>query len=490
MLGSSLSRPVKRAPKRSIRKRVRLLGMCLVALLAAACNQEGAAPPVGRVNFPAAIGISPNGEHLVVVNSNFNLAFNAASVLTFSIDPLLETIRPACADVPLSERDECGVIPSEDPDPGDLPERISPANGLLVDAVQIGSYADGLSQASIGELTRLYIPVRSDANLTHIDLGDDGRMNCGPGEELGRDCDEAHKNGVDESATARGIELPTDPIGVFAGPLSDVVTSGEAELGNYVLMAHRDGRASLFFDRLVGGEAKPALIHTLEGLPENLVDVRMNPMSRLAWVPSTTQPLVGRVGIAYDGAVGETERSYLFNAGSLALRNLDTGTGSAGDIRVIRFDPREGNERVHMLARSPNAMLTAEVDRTTNRLNVISAAGVGSGPSRLEVHEFPEIGRTLAFVSCYNSRDLWVVDVDSGNLVGVVRGLGGPFELVVDVGRSVAFITDFRSSAVRIIDLAPMLGCLGDDAGMDRDQECSPQLLGVLGNPRAVQELQ
>ena len=84
-----------------------------------------------------------------------------------------------------------------------------------------------------------------------------------------------------------------------------------------------------------------------------------------------------------------------------------------------------------------------------------------------------------------------MIDVDASRLVGIVRGLGGPFELAVDVRRRRVYVLDFRSSVIRVIDLEPMFACL-NDATFDRAQdaaECSPLTLGIVGRPRAVREL-
>ena len=91
-----------------------------------------------------------------------------------------------------------------------------------------------------------------------------------------------------------------------------------------------------------------------------------------------------------------------------------------------------------------------------------------------------------------------MVDLDLGRLVGIVRGLGGPFELTVDAERERIYVLDFRQSVIRVIDLAPMFACLdrgealecgGDSPDPACTAECSPVQLGVVGRPVAVEEL-
>ena len=391
--------------------------------------------------------------------------------------------------------DTCGVIPMED-ERDDLLDQISPITGLLVDQVRIGSYTDGMAVAASGDGARLYMPVRSDANLTFIDVDASGRFDCGDGSELGRPCDDRYRRGDDEAATLRDIQLPADPVGVTVGPLNDIVRgpdTGDVP-GNYVLFAHRDGRASLFFDQSEGADTAPVLIHTLSGLPTELVDITIEPSTQLAWLPSALNPVLGRVGIAFDGSTSEPDRSYLFNAGDIVLRGVDTGTVTRGDTRVVRFDPRPDVNRAYLLSRRPRALLVVDTEDTVSSVDVIDAIEVGFGPSRLDVVSFDAVPgvtpeRTLAFISCYDSRDVYVVDVDLGRLVGIVRGLGGPFELAVDVPRRRLYVLDFRSSVIRVIDLGPMFTCLMDDGMEPLTEECSPRQLGVVGRPDAVTEL-
>lgn len=471
------------------------------SLLFAGCDNSGEPPPVGRLVFPIALGISPDGNHLYVANSNFDLRYNAGSLHSYDLDVLNSSIENACSGVEPEDRDSCGVIPIED-ERDDLLDRIEPVADLLVDQVRIGSYTDGMALAPLGGSTRLYMPVRSDANLTFVDADSNGCFQCTAApvdcavsrEALGRPCDDAFRRGDDEAATLRDIQLPADPVGVTVGPLNDVVNGGAPMTdvqGNYVLFAHRDGRASLFFDQPAGPSLAPVLIHTLAGLPTELVDITIDPMTQLAWLPSALNPVVGRVGIAFDGAADDPERSYLFNAGDLFMSGVDTGTVTRGDTRVIRFDPRPDVSRAYVLSRRPRALLVVDTEDSVSSVNVIDAIEVGFGPSRLDVVSFeaPDPKRTLAFISCYDSRDVYVLDVDLGRLVGIVRGLGGPFELVVDATRKRLYVLDFRSSVIRVIDLEPMFDCLSNDPERMLDVECSPQQIGVVGRPVAVTEL-
>ena len=479
------------------------LPFLLAFSLVSGCDNTGEPPPVGRLVFPIAVAISPDGNHLFVANSNFDLRYNAGSLHSYDLSVLntaLDQVLMACDPT----ENECGIIPMED-ERDDLLDGIEPVAGLLVDQVRIGSYVDGMAIAPRGDGARIYMPVRSEANLTYLQSNAVGCFDCGAAidctvnrDALGRACTDDHRRGDDEAATLRDIALPADPVGVTVGPLRDIVRGDSTDPGDgsYVLFAHRDGRASLFFDQAEGDDDAPVLVHTLAGLPTELVDITVEPSTQLAWLPSALNPVVGRVGIAFDGATMEPERSYLYNAGDLFVRGVDTGTVTRGDTRVVRFDPRPGVQRAYILSRRPRALLVADTSDTISNVEVIDAIEVGFGPSRLEVVSFargtaedPDAERTLAFISCYDSRDVYAIDVDLGRLVGIVRGLGGPFELAVDAPRERLYVLDFRSSVIRVIDLAPMFDCLDDRNPTMREAECSPRQLGVVGRPVAVTEL-
>ncbi|MBK6580959.1 MAG: hypothetical protein IPG17_33360 [Sandaracinaceae bacterium] len=93
-------------------------------------------------------------------------------------------------------------------------------------------------------------------------------------------------------------------------------------------------------------------------------------------------------------------------------------------------------------------------------------------------------GREFAFVSCFDSRDVYVVDLLTREVAAVMRGMSGPFEFEIDAVRERVYVADFRTSVIRVVDLAPMLACL-DEPGMI-DRECAPELLGLVGRPTTL----
>ena len=479
--------------------RARVLG--LVALLGASlvgCETGGRPPPSGQLFFPTAMAIGPTGDVLYVANSNFDLRFNRGSLHSYDLARLNELMDacPALVADPsnrITSAGECQVLPLELEDRlGELRQEDVRFEAILIDQVQTGSFADGIALSPEGG--RLYLPMRGDANLTFVNTDASGDLSCGGDPSSGFERCSAEFARVDESLSrARDLDLPNDPVGVVAGPFADLLPPGSAPAaGTYVLFAHRGGSASLFVDGDQPDRTQPRLLSTLDGLGALLVDVTFDRASGFGWLASASTLGVARFGVgvelleAGDGAFAQIERTQLYRARTLVFEDLDTSRGF-GDVRALAADPRPDVRRAYLLNRTPNTLLVADPEVDPDQIRILRRVPVGLGPSKLTVEEFPAEGRTLAFVSCFDSQDVWVVDVDLGVLVGIVRNLGGPFEITVDVPRQRAYVLDFVASTVRFIDLAPMFACLRGD--LMAGDECSPRLLGLLGRPAARDEL-
>ena len=83
---------------------------------------------------------------------------------------------------------------------------------------------------------------------------------------------------------------------------------------------------------------------------------------------------------------------------------------------------------------------------------------VGLGPSRIERFTLSDgaTSRELLLVSCYDARNLWVIDPRVGAL-HTIAGFDGPFEMAIDEVSRRAYLVDFRSSFFWVIDLDPLL---------------------------------
>jgi hypothetical protein len=488
--------------RRSVRDS--FLPALLLAVLAAGCGSDGAPPPPARLYFPIALNLSDDfdmdgaGDFLVVANSNFDLRYNSGSLQAYDLSQVNDALDERCGDVdPIDE--DCGIIPIED-NRDDLGANITPIPNLVASEVLVGSFADGLAYAPSGTGARVYLPIRSEGDLSYVDLSSEGVLSCGASQDstaiapgIRHQCVDTFRGAEAGASNEDGLLVPPDPVAAAVGTRASRIPGAE---GNYIVMAHRGGRMSLFWETATG--ARPQIVDTIEGLPNELVEIAEDPVDGSLWVATAFDPVVPRVGIALGQTAGD---SFLFRASDLAVTGIDTGDASLGDTRQVRFDPRPDVRRAYVLARRPRAVLSVDVDGSVGALDVRAQIPVGAGPSRMEVTHFDDLDGdqdpstgpsfTLAFVTCFDSRDLYVIDLDAERLVGIVRSLGGPFELAVDEARKRVYVGDFRSSVLRVLDLEPTFDCLTDEDydGSDDEPECSPTQLGFVGRPRAVQEL-
>ncbi|MCZ7678847.1 MAG: hypothetical protein M5U28_08830 [Sandaracinaceae bacterium] len=299
------------------RTRLAVAALGLVCALPG-CNldQQGIPPTPATMNFPIALGLSPTGpgeapRYLFVANSNFDLRFNDGTLMAFDLDRVRAEVQGGPgADEPCGSP-ELGACQFND------------IARFISSEVGIGSHADGLAVAPEGD--RLYVASRSGRDLTFVDFDPvNGLFDCDQegGDGVAR-CGELYRAGNEGEVTSlRQLELTGDPVDVVAGRLADIGGAGTDE--NFVLVALRDGRVALFVEES-GGERLPTLAHIVEGFPQSLVTLAMQPGTGIGWMTSAASSALARVGVAVDPA--DPLRSFLYDAGSVRLGGLDDGQG-------------------------------------------------------------------------------------------------------------------------------------------------------------------
>lgn len=466
--------------------RARLTLASLALFAASACNftQAGIDPDPGVMNFPIAIELyqpQPDqpASHLFVVNSNFDVRFNSGSVQAYDLGAL-EGFINGCE----SGGEDCvfdDVTFVGDPRGGQQ---------LLVHEVGIGSHADGLALRP--DHRRLYLPIRSGrGGLNTIDFDPVAGFSCGQAfradipngtppweaEDIQRCADEFRVSRTDNIASERNLELPADPVAVATVPSNAI---SDADVGVFILMAMRSGRVGLFLDDRSG--STPELIYVIDGFPENVVNLIIDPATGIGWMTAAGTDQLARVGIVVD--TGAPTRSFLYDAGTLRLGGVDDGD----DTRDIVFHPDTPNV-AFILSRRPDSVIEVDVDRrglTSIDIGLRDVFEVGDGPSRLALHQADDRlpdgtltgeQRTFILVSCFDAQRLFVIDAEHGALVSVVGGFSGPFEMAVDPVSNRLYLVDFSISVLRVLDLSPL-----ETGG-------APTVIATIGDARPVQSL-
>ncbi len=416
-------------------------------------DNAGQPPTPGVLNFPVAVAVTPETagqQFLLVASSNFDLRSNAGALHSFDLVAMRAAI-DACAEPPCT-----------------FPELAS----FMVSEVLVGSYTSDLALSPRGD--RVYLAVRSEVDLTWIDVDlTTGALDC-EAEGQPERCAPRRRTTEIASSCGRTPVIAGDPVGIVAGRVEAL--TGEPSDLDYVVMVHRNGRASLFVDRMVGAAPEPILVHTTDGLPLDIVNASHEPDTQLVWTHTSsilgvrqTRDL-GFAGVDYD--VASPECSSVFAAGRLPLLGADDGF----DTRDSVFS--EDGSRAYVLARRPEAILTLDLESAPlfpGQASIDRISHVGFAPSRLA--RVDAGGRSVLAATCFDDRKVWFVDADTGMTAGAVPGFQGPYELAVDSVGELVWVVDFRDSVVRAIDTSP----LADGR--------EPRLVATFGRVRPVQVL-
>lgn len=432
------------------------LAVCASACLLAFCSNfrnEGLDPPPTQLYFPIAVALSPqqcaSGPcSLYVVNSNFDLRYNAASVQALDLE-LVQTALDGCMDPPCDFPEYASVVR-----PGG--------------EVFLGSYASDIAVAPAGD--RFYVPIRSDANLTYVDVLPDLSLSCG-GMGDRHQCSSDYERGQMASSNPRGVVMPRDPIAVIAGSLQDdLEVPGD---GNFIVTGHGDGQVALFLEQIEGASGAPTLVDIDDGYPDGLTSLRYDTSTKTIYGTSRYEPLFAEGGVAIEPTM--MDRSFIYSSGTRRYIGLDDGS----DTRDVQVDAAA--RKAYVVSRLPSALVILDLARQaqlSQQVAVSAVVGLGFGPSRVEHAFFPQIGRTLVFVSCFDQPTLYIIDPQLERLTGTVAGFSGPFDLAIDVQRALIYVADFSSSVIRIVDLSQLMAGGG------------AHVIATVGEERPVKEIQ
>jgi hypothetical protein len=279
---------------------------------------DGREPPVDQVYFPVGLALSSGGDRLYVVNSDFDLQYNAGTLMALDAERIRElmprecTVDADCAAgqscdnqnhdeqaasywcVDSGETSPCGPFGEKSAatralEPGrcnflTLTQLADGGRDVLLDAVVISAFAtDTVYRAAPQGGGRLFIPVRGDATLHWVDVEDEvggvqgplyrdgyGRrrhLDCGQG--LGSECDDNHRRGDDAGeASVAGESLPVEPYGVA------VSDDGEA-----VVTTHQStGQLALFVNDWCNPNEGPRFTSVLSGLSTRPIGITPLPI--------------------------------------------------------------------------------------------------------------------------------------------------------------------------------------------------------------------
>jgi DNA-binding beta-propeller fold protein YncE len=262
----------------------------------------------------------------------------------------------------------------------------------------------------------------------------------------------------------------------------------DAIVGDFLLVAHRPGLVSLFYDD--GQPDGPQLLDVKANLPLEPTAITFDPDTKLAYLTVNGQSairggvtglskLLARVGISADG---DPRSAFLYDAGSLVIDAVSVNR----DTRALTMNPSQPGQAL-VASRDPAALLFVDVGPDANgkppatNVPASSAIEVGSGPARLAIGKLGE--RPIVAVSCFDGQELYIIDTSTTEVLAIVHNFNGAFELAIDSVRQRLYLADFRSSVVRVIDLSLIA------ANGTGDRTDAP-VIGTLGIQKRLEELQ
>jgi DNA-binding beta-propeller fold protein YncE len=358
----------------------------------------------------------------------------------------------------------------------DTPEE---RNMLRLGQFKIDSFAQGIGVSPNGK--RVYVPVASRNTLVYLDVDDKGGFSCGDATETCRRGPRIKGNDDDPQDS-----FPGSLSSMGIGKLSDLITPGSAAPSNpnatYVATTHELGGFGLFIDNGATVDSAQAGEPVLESVGRNLPDrprsVVADPSKKLLYVASANVSAISRLSVRVDPdpdlANGEVRepgpRELVYQTIPITVNGL----AQSSDARDLAVDPKDPS-RLYVLVRGTQQSIAfLQLDRTAvgTGARLIDAVRIGEGPSRLlyiTVGDHP-----FLLVSCYDAKEIYIIDPATRRLVTVVRSFSGPFEMAYDGARKLLHVTDFRASVLRVVDLAGLV---------DKTQP-PPRVIATIGTPR------
>jgi hypothetical protein len=471
---------------------------------------EGVEVPVADVYFPVGLAMDADASHLFVVNSDFDLQYNAGSLHTWDLGALRAILAEdgygaTCRNGERSPEDKllypgkCEYLPLD--------------RSILSHEVEIGAFATDViyraSPAADGT-GRLFVPVRGDATLHWIDVAPDGSLYCG--NKGTRDdatvCDDSHRSGDNEPVVenTRYVSMLGEPFGVDAN-----------EDGRVILVSHQTSGAVGLLENDWSGTSAPELTvrysYTQTGLYERPMGVAALPQPKLAaargLVPDNgyypgflvgfRSAAVVQLVRAYLDTTSDPPRPYTKVTNQSPIYAASNGSDSRG--LAVDASRRQTQERICMErfqvseecandpacaatqpsgyvdcltrasavpldvfvpSRAPASLLIGQSQAVNDDLAssdapvFVNSVPMPIGPTRAVVGDVVNLEgerERRVFVVCFDSRRVAIYDPERKRVEAEIVTGRGPQAIAVDAANGLGYVAHFTDSYVGVVDL-------------------------------------
>jgi DNA-binding beta-propeller fold protein YncE len=378
--------------------------------IGAGCAEEyrGKPPLTGALHYPLSLAVDEGSGTLFVVNTNFNLAYEMASILT----------------VDVATGDFGDPYVTVESFPGDL---------LLVHRTD--------------DLAFGYIPVRGNNSLTWFEIDRKAKgsleMLCNEARDVldprcrGRYVVTRGMVAVPDSDDQQNLTLGSDPYGQawIPGRL------GQKDL--LVVAAMRSGRISLFE---LQEDGEPVLVDQ-RTLLSGIHSLAADPAGELIYVTNKSYPVVHRL------QVRRTLTSTTLEIVDAATLPAPFTTGDFG--RGIAF--ARGGKTVLVAHRNPAALVALDASLRPGQFGgtPTQVTPVGRRPASVMVVPSGPEGSERVYVSCFDDDRVWVLDPQTMLALESIWVGEGPYAMAALVNDTTkkGFVSNFLDNTVSVIDL-------------------------------------
>ena len=385
----------------------------LLAAIAAlvGCTELNGDPPVfDGLHYPVSVAVTPDGGHLLVANSNFDLGKRHASVAVVD----LET------------------------------RKFLPSRG-----VSVGAFPGALT---LGSGDAGYLPVREDDSLTWF------QVSWAEGAPTLR-CDDPNRPYQDRRCA--GLYVVTEGLddgedtSVGNDPYSSVYLPGRVGEPDFLVVGSlRSGSLDLF---TIAEDGAPTLTDRLF-LTQGINDLAIHEPSRTIFATAKYSAIVLRVTIETDES-----GSTLSSASPLSLP-LATSSSDIGRSLAFTAD----GSRLLVASRAPDALVVYDTTSQGSAEPDVSLLGLipmAADPAHLRIFPSGPDGTDLAYVISMANNSLYVVDPASLGVEARIR-LGpssqapdltgiSPFSIAWSPILKEAYVANFLGHSVSVVDLDP-----------------------------------
>jgi DNA-binding beta-propeller fold protein YncE len=419
---------------------------------AAGCtaSSEEVRPPADQIFFPTGVALAPDQGTLFVASANSDLRYDSGTITAFAVAEVAEVVRAWQAVWKTDRTAPMGCAVDEN-----ALETLECDEGIFLRdaggqpragaAVRVGNFGAAMAIQDLGDgNARLIVPVRGDPSVTWIGWdGASGTLDCGGGAGFPL-CDDAHRLVRLRNDDALPV-IADEPYGAYAD-----------SAGEFAIVTHLTSGTMSLVDS--PREGTPRLVDALSGLfTSDGTGARgasgVDGHGGLVYVTSRTDPRVHMVTIARPPG----QVPFLVPSSYFFLRAVGGIGGDSGDSRGIAFG--QGGERAYLVVRDPPSVQVYDTSRDPQgvpRNQLLAATDTCRQASTVIAGDLGAAVGERAFVACFQSGELYVIDGRNGARVDSVTTIGrGPYGLALAAREKLLFVSNFLEDSVAVVDADP-----------------------------------